>query len=116
MMMPVTTNSAERTPVATPDATGIIRIGRDEDNDIVLRDFWVSRKHAEVRRVGSEFQLVDLASSNGMHHNGRRVPKAVLAPGDRFSIGRHEFLFDGMHLYQHDDQGPTSIVADDITV
>ena len=103
-------------PVATFDATGTIRIGRDDDNDIVLPDFWVSRKHAEVRRSGTEFLLVDLNSSNGLHHNGRRVPRATLTPGDVFTIGRHEFLFDGMRLYQHDDQGPTSIISDDITV
>src|SRR5262245_11494851 len=106
-----------RTPVASFDSTGTIRIGRDDDNDIVLRDFWVSRKHAEVRQAGTEFQLVDLNSSNGLHHNGRRVQrKAALTPGDRFTVGRHEFLFDGMHLYQHDDEGPTSIIADALTV
>jgi ABC-type multidrug transport system ATPase subunit len=106
----------ERTPVAAFDSTGTIRIGRDEDNDIVLRDFWVSRRHAEIRRSASEHHLVDLGSSNGVHHNGRRVPRAVLAAGDRFTIGRHEFLFDGTHFYQHDDMGPTSIIADDLTV
>ena len=124
MMIPVGTNDQprtgtavqERTPVATFDSTGTIRIGRDTDNDIVLPDFWVSRKHAEIRKVGTEYHVVDLASSNGLHHNGRRVPKAVLAAGDRVTIGRHEFLFDGTHLFQHDDQGPTSIIADDITV
>ncbi|HEX6873882.1 MAG TPA: ATP-binding cassette domain-containing protein [Micromonosporaceae bacterium] len=110
------TATAERTPVATFDSTGTIRIGRDEDNDIVLPDFWVSRKHAEIRKVGAEHHIIDLNSSNGLHHNGRRVPRGVLAAGDRFTIGRHEFLFDGVHIYQHDDQGPTSIIADDITV
>ena len=106
----------ERTPVATFDETGTIRIGRDADNDIVLPDFWVSKRHAEVRRIDAEYHLIDLGSSNGLHHNGRRVPRAVLTRGDRFTIGRHEFLFDGPYLYQHDDMGPTSIIADDITV
>ncbi len=106
----------DRSPVATFDETGTIRIGRDADNDIVLPDFWVSKRHAEVRRIGTEYHLIDLASSNGVHHNGRRVPRAVLTRGDRFTIGRHEFLFDGLYLYQHDDMGPTSIIADDITV
>ncbi len=112
----ITGTAAAPAPVATFDSTGTIRIGRDGDNDIVLPDFWVSRKHAEVRRVGEEFHLVDLNSSNGLHHNGRRVPRAALAPGDVFTVGRHEFLFDGMHIYQHDDTGPTSIIADDLTV
>ena len=56
MMMPVEPNDqastgvAERVPVASFDSTGTIRIGRDADNDIVLPDFWVSNKHAEIRR------------------------------------------------------------------
>ncbi len=120
MMGAVGTNDQPGTatvaPVATFDETGTIRIGRDADNDIVLSDLWVSRKHAEVRKVGSEHHIVDLGSSNGLHHNGRRAPRGVLSPGDTFTIGRHEFLFDGVNIYQHDDQGPTSIIADDITV
>ncbi|MCP2329706.1 ABC-type multidrug transport system ATPase subunit/ABC-type multidrug transport system permease subunit [Hamadaea flava] len=104
------------TPVAVLDDKGRIRIGRDPGNDIVLPDLWVSGSHAEIRRVGAGHQLVDLGSTNGVHHNGRRVQKGDLKPGDRFTVGRHEFLYDGSRLYQHDDQGPTSFVADDITV
>lgn len=123
MMMPVKTNdqpgggtaTSERTPIRF-DRIGVIRIGRNPDNDVVLPDFWVSRKHAEFRRVGTEYQVVDLGSSNGLYHNGKRVPKAVLSAGDRVTIGRHEFLFDGRDVYTHDDQGPTSVIADDITV
>ena len=103
-------------PVAMLDSTGTIRIGRDPGNDIVLPDLWVSGKHAEIRRVADGHQLVDLGSTNGVHHNGRRVQRSALVAGDRFTVGRHEFLFDGMNLFQHDDQGPTSIVADDLTV
>ncbi len=106
----------ERTPVATFDATGTIRIGRDENNDIVLADFWVSRHHAEIRTSSAGHQLVDLGSSNGLHYNGRRVTRATLSSGDRFTIGRHEFLFDEGNVYQHDDMGPTSVVADDLSV
>jgi ABC-type multidrug transport system ATPase subunit len=104
------------TPVATLDGASVIRIGRDEDNDIVLRDLWVSGKHAEIRRKGSGVVLVDLNSTNGLHYNGRRVPRATLSPGDVFTIGRHEFLWDGRAVYQHDDSGPTSVIADDLTV
>ncbi|MEV0272500.1 ATP-binding cassette domain-containing protein [Hamadaea sp. NPDC050747] len=102
--------------MAVLDDKGRIRIGRDPGNDIVLPDLWVSGSHAEIRRVGTGHQLVDLGSTNGIHHNGRRVQKGDLKPGDRFTVGRHEFLYDGARLYQHDDQGPTSFVADDITV
>ncbi len=105
------------TPVANMGSSGLIRIGRDPDNDIVLAgDLWVSSKHAEIRRKGSGYVLVDLNSSNGLHYNGRRVPRTVLEPGDVFTIGRHEFLWDGRSVYQHDDAGPTSVIADDLTV
>ncbi len=106
----------ERRPLATLDGAGIIRIGRDSDNDIVLSDLWVSRKHAEIRQIESECHIVDLSKSNGVHHNGVRVVRGILAPGDRFSVGRHEFLFDGSHVYAHDDQGPITVVADDLTI
>jgi ABC-type multidrug transport system ATPase subunit len=117
-MMTVTdaTPPTPATPVAIIDRSSVIRIGRDEDNDIRLNDLWVSGKHAEIRRRGSTFLLVDLNSSNGLHYNGRRVPRATLRPGDVFTIGRHEFLWDGRAVYQHDDAGPTSVIADDITV
>jgi ABC transport system ATP-binding/permease protein len=118
MMMSVTdaTPPTPATPVAIIDRSSVIRIGRDEDNDVVLNDLWVSGKHAEIRRRSSGFVLVDLNSSNGLHFNGRRVPRATLSPGDVFTIGRHEFLWDGRALYQHDDAGPTSVIADDITI
>src|SRR5215469_405871 len=126
MMMPVGTNAQPAAgtgtatapaPVASFDSTGTIRIGRDAGNDVVLDDLWVSQKHAEIRKAGDgDYQLVDLGSTNGLHLNGARVPRGTLAAGDTFTIGRHEFLFDGVAVYQHDDQGPTSIVADDIGV
>jgi ABC-type multidrug transport system ATPase subunit len=105
-------------PVAAlSDAKGTIRIGRNPGNDVVLPDLWVSGKHAEIRRTpAGSHQLVDLGSTNGIHHKGQRVQRSALAPGDRFTVGRHEFIFDGASLYQYDDQGPTSFVADDITV
>jgi ABC-type multidrug transport system ATPase subunit len=104
-------------PVAAFDETRpTIRIGRDQGNDVVLPDLWVSGKHVEIRRSPDGPQLVDLGSTNGVHHNGRRVQRSLLRPGDRFTVGRHEFLFDGSSLFHHDDIGPTSFVADDITV
>ncbi|WP_246467866.1 ATP-binding cassette domain-containing protein [Allocatelliglobosispora scoriae] len=104
-------------PVAVLSSTGTIRIGRDPDNDIVLPDLWVSGKHAEIRPGGGTgHQIVDLGSTNGIHHNGKRVQRGSLDAGDRFTVGRHEFLYDGDEIFQHDDQGPTSVIADDITV
>ncbi|MBV1850318.1 ATP-binding cassette domain-containing protein [Catellatospora tritici] len=102
---------------AAADGAARTRLGRDSDNDIVISDLQASRHHAELRRVGNAYQIVDLGSRNGTFLNGRQVVKATtLHAGDLVSIGRHEMLFDGGRLHEHIDTGPASIVADDLTV
>ncbi|HEX6683337.1 MAG TPA: ATP-binding cassette domain-containing protein [Candidatus Limnocylindrales bacterium] len=110
--------SSAQTPAAASDgAAGRIRIGRDPRNNVVLTDLQISRFHAEIRRVGDTFQVVDLGSRNGTYLNGRQVAKPmVVHAGDVVSVGRHELLFDGHALHDHVDTGPASLLADDLTV
>lgn len=71
------------------------RIGRLEDNDIVLDDVEVSRRHAVIIDTGSSFIITDLRSANGVLVQGQRLdPSATLADGDRVSICEHEFTFE----------------------
>ena len=56
-----------------PLTTGVMRIGRAPDNDIVLDDASVSGYHAEIRYEGGRYLLYDQASSNGAYVNGRRL-------------------------------------------
>jgi pSer/pThr/pTyr-binding forkhead associated (FHA) protein/Zn-dependent protease with chaperone function len=70
------------------------RIGRNQDNDIMLDNDRVSRYHAEIIREGDRLVLVDKKSRNGVWLNGERVrTRAVLTPGDIIRIGRQEFTF-----------------------
>ncbi|MEV8514819.1 ATP-binding cassette domain-containing protein [Dactylosporangium sp. NPDC051484] len=96
--------------------TGRIRIGRGADNDIVLSDLRSSRDHAELRRTPTGFEVVDLGSRNGTFHNGRQITRQDVSAGDLISIGRHEFIFDGARLHEFEDAGPSSLIADDLTV
>ncbi|WP_344615650.1 FHA domain-containing protein [Dactylosporangium salmoneum] len=96
---------------------GTIRLGRGTDNDIVLTDLRSSRNHAELRRTAAgAFEVVDLGSRNGTFHNGKQIARADMTPGDLISIGRHEFIFDGARLHEFEDAGPSSLIADDLTV
>ncbi|MFG2042387.1 ATP-binding cassette domain-containing protein [Dactylosporangium sp. NPDC048998] len=95
---------------------GSIRIGRGAGNDIVLSDLRSSRNHAELRRTPTGFEVVDLGSRNGTFHNGRQITRQDVSPGDLISIGRHEFIFDGARLHEFEDAGPSSLIADDLTV
>ena len=69
-------------------------IGRSRRCDIVLTDANVSRQHAEIRRQGDGFMLVDLGSTNGTRVNRRDVKQVVLQHGDRIELGTTELLFE----------------------
>ena len=71
------------------------RIGRLNDNDIVLDDVNVSRHHAVIIDTGTSFVITDLRSANGVHVGGERIRgTATLADGDRIRICDHEFTFE----------------------
>ncbi len=70
-----------------------ITLGRDPTNTVRLRDGEVSRRHAEIRRSGEEFWLVDLGSSNGTFVNGQRITQHRLINGDQIQVGRSLLLF-----------------------
>ncbi|MEP7133180.1 MAG: FHA domain-containing protein, partial [Acidobacteriota bacterium] len=71
-------------------------IGRSNENDIVLNDFSVSRRHALLKLEPEGWVIYDNQSTNGVKVNERLVPRSVLADGDQLSIGtfqlrlRHE--------------------------
>jgi hypothetical protein len=69
-------------------------LGRSRECDIQIADPNVSRQHAELRREGDGFVIVDLGSTNGIEVNGRRVKRATLEPGDRISIGQTDLVFE----------------------
>jgi len=70
-------------------------IGREPVNAIQLHDTEVSRRHAELRQKGREFELVDLSSSNGTFVNNRRVDRHQLESGDEVRIGSTVLLYKG---------------------
>ena len=68
-------------------------IGRSKECDVQLSDPNASRRHAELRRDGTAFWIVDLGSTNGIEVNGKRTQRAKLSDGDRVTIGTTELVF-----------------------
>jgi pSer/pThr/pTyr-binding forkhead associated (FHA) protein len=68
-------------------------IGRSSDSKIFLDDVTVSRKHAAVSLVGSDWVLNDSGSLNGTYVNKHRVTSTVLVNGDELQIGKFRFVF-----------------------
>lgn len=61
---------------------GTIRIGRDERNDIVFSNAFVSSVHSEISFNGNNIIIRDNSSGNGTFVNEKRISKARLHPGD----------------------------------
>jgi adenylate cyclase len=66
---------------------GPLTFGRSSDNDVVLRDFSVSRYHARIEVEGGAVRIIDLDSTNGVKINETLVASGPLAAGDRLAIG-----------------------------
>ena len=80
---------------AFPLRAAATRIGRLDDNDIVLDDAKVSRHHAVIIDTGTSFVITDLRSANGVDVGGQRIRgTATLADGDRIRICDHDFTFE----------------------
>lgn len=71
-----------------------VSIGRGTQNDIILRDPYISKNHARITLDEEEYFLEDLESANGTLVNDTRVLDVVkLKDGDRIKFGQVEFLF-----------------------
>jgi len=72
-----------------------IRVGRDEEMDIMIDNTSVSRNHVEFRTDGTGWVVEDLGSSNGTFMGGEKLdgPRAIEA-GDEIGIGKFFIVFD----------------------
>jgi molecular chaperone DnaK (HSP70) len=65
-------------------------LGRKSNNDIWVKDDLASRFHAEIRKDGEAFFLVDLGSTNGTYLNAARIAQkqpTIFRQGDEIRIG-----------------------------
>src|SRR5580765_6113896 len=62
-------------------------IGRQPDNNLVLRDNRASRTHARIIADNGHYVLEDLASRHGTWVNGERVARHILRSSDRIDLG-----------------------------
>ena len=118
-------------PMAVPGATGqfrvpamvrelparTIRIGRAPDNDLVVDDLIVSRRHAELRTTpDGGYEIVDLGSHNGTFLNGQPVYRAPVREGDIVGIGHAVFRLVGNELQEFIDTGEVSLNVQGLAV
>ena len=72
-----------------------IRIGRANDNDIVVDNKLASRYHAIIQKIKDAYYLKDEGSTNGTFLNGKKIPEAKyfkLQAGDKITIGNSNLV------------------------
>jgi len=70
-----------------------VAIGRRLDNDLVIEDPRVSRRHALIQASGGQFSIQDLRSKAGTLVNGRSVRSVALHPGDVIRLAETELVY-----------------------
>jgi S-DNA-T family DNA segregation ATPase FtsK/SpoIIIE len=79
---------AENRKIRFPLAEGVVSVGRNKDNDIVLLDQSVSRSHCLFYVRGDEVEIEDLGSVNGVVVRGERVSRRTpVSADDELLIG-----------------------------
>jgi len=88
--------------------TDQVSIGREESCGLFIDAAKVSRRHAEVQRMGDAFVLKDLGSTNGTFLGGQKVDQHILKDGETFRIGPAQVVyksgFQEQALTMADDQ------------
>lgn len=93
---------------------GALRVGRRDDNEVVLPTADVSKHHATFAVDGKSCHVEDVGSTNGVFVNGTRLPIDVrrrLSHGDNVRITKHLFLFRQQGCF-HDASGASTIQLD----
>lgn len=75
------------------DKDGVLTIGRDKANDIVIDNLGVSAFHARLDSVDDRFMLTDLKSTNGTFVNDELITSRWIRHGDVIIIGKHVLIF-----------------------
>lgn len=78
---------------------GTLRIGQDAGCDVSLPgDSYISTCHAEITFRQGQYEVRDLASTNGTFVNEIRIEEAVLHDNDRLRLGVTNMVFKSLSL------------------
>jgi len=72
----------------TLDGRGPWGVGRSQENDIVINDPNVSRRHARISRADNAFLVEDLGSTNGTLLDGAPIDREMIEGGDELTFGQ----------------------------
>jgi DNA-binding NtrC family response regulator len=74
-------------------SSDVIRVGKANDNDLVLAEETVSRVHLEILRDAKGYLLRDLHSTNGTFLDGAEIREAYIRAGAIITVGTVQLRF-----------------------
>jgi pSer/pThr/pTyr-binding forkhead associated (FHA) protein len=83
---------------------GVLRLGRAEDNDLVLADVGVSRRHARIVVNEAGALIEDLGSGNGTILDGKPIRQHSIVDGDLLQIEPFHLQFTLSSLHSQIQQ------------
>ncbi|RIK67592.1 MAG: type II secretion system protein GspE [Planctomycetota bacterium] len=114
--MPRLEISAKGQPTQIVEFNGpTLGIGRQEGNDVVLKDPVASRKHCIIEHRKGHFYVKDLGSHNGTWMGENRIVEAAMELGDSFRIGSTviRLIPDEVNVAETGEIPSAEIVLDD---
>jgi pSer/pThr/pTyr-binding forkhead associated (FHA) protein len=101
----------QRVAVAASRAATIV--GRSTDNDVVIDDPSVSRKHVRITSENGLYYLEDLNSANGTYVNGvQSSGRQTINPGSTIKVGKTEMKFNAPTTSSGTSDNISSLVMD----
>ena len=93
-----------------PLKVGLNTVGRSSDNDVVVSDCFISRRHCAILvHSRNGYELHDTASKNGVFLNGARLDcPASLKSGDTIRICERQFVFVSRDGRRQNNAGVTA--------
>ncbi len=73
--------------------TETFTLGSGNNNDLVIDDATVSRRHCEINLTPDGYIIRDLGSTNGTYIQGVRIQSAFLGTGSEFQLGETRLVF-----------------------
>jgi hypothetical protein len=95
-----------------PLKVGINTVGRSPDNDVVVQDCYISRRHCAILvHTGQGCDLHDTASKNGTYVNGKKISGPTrLRSGDEIRICDQRLVFVS-RSHPPENHSPTHTLA-----
>lgn len=81
-------------------------LGRDPENDLVLNDLYIARRHCRIVDKGGRIVVEDLGTANKIFADGEVVNEYILSDGCRFYLGSSEF-----QMKRNDHRSQATILA-----